>query len=113
MRMRTALTAALMCSAALLGPVGTAVADDHTGGVQDTGTMNFQDVNNDDGGSAWVFDAGSEHGKEGKEGKEGNEGKEDNGGKEAKAGDHGKDAKAGDHGKDAKADGSEQAPDEE
>ncbi|GAA2642797.1 hypothetical protein [Streptomyces lunalinharesii] len=109
MRMRTALTAALMCSAALLGSVGTAVADDHTGGVQDTGTMNFQDVNNDDGGNAWVFDSGSEHGKEGKEGKE------DKGGKEAKdgtAGKDGKEAKGGDHGKEAK-DGSEQAPDEE
>ncbi|AKA09123.1 hypothetical protein SAZ_37835 [Streptomyces noursei ZPM] len=108
--MRTALTAALMCSAALLGPVGIAVADDHTGGVQDTGTMNFQDVNNDDGGNAWIFDAGSEHGKEDKGGKDDKGGKEAKGGKEDEGG---KEAKGGDHGKEAKADGTEQVPDEE
>ncbi|MFJ9619856.1 hypothetical protein [Streptomyces noursei] len=74
--MRTALTTAALCSAALLGPVGTAVADDdYTGGVQNTATMNFQDVNNDGAGYRWAFgDEDSEKGKHGKEGAGGKEG---------------------------------------
>lgn len=43
MRMRTALAAALLCSGALLGSVGTAVADDGPTGVEGTGNQVIQD----------------------------------------------------------------------
>ncbi|WP_438484191.1 hypothetical protein [Streptomyces sp. S186] len=105
MRMRTALTAAaLVCSAAFLGSAGTAVADDEWGGVMNSSTMNFQDVNNDDAGYRWSFgDEGSDHGEH--HGDQG-QGKEDKGGKEGKSG---KEAKGG--GKEGKGH-SESSPEE-
>ncbi|GGU72568.1 hypothetical protein GCM10010211_42990 [Streptomyces albospinus] len=87
MRMRTALAAAALCSAALMGPAGIAAADDgdHSGDLFGVGNQHMHDVTAQDSPS-WIFGDGGEDG--GEHGKKGGEHGKDGGEDGKKGGDH-------------------------
>ncbi|MFG2142222.1 hypothetical protein [Streptomyces sp. NPDC048650] len=53
--MRTALAAAVLGSAALLGSAGTAVADQHAGDVMGVGNQVMKVVSTDNDSYSWIF----------------------------------------------------------
>ncbi|MGD3109576.1 hypothetical protein [Streptomyces sp. YGL11-2] len=89
MRMRTALAAAVLCSAALMGSAGIAAADDgdHSGDLMGVGNQHMHEQVAQDSDS-WVFRSG------------GDEGGSENAGGDHAGGDHAKGkGGGGSHGK--------------